>query len=123
MTFYSELQTTSDSLLTKFGRVVTVRRERTDTSEANPWEGKTAVVSTYTGYAVLDTRKPKYDGTTITRRDTMIAYISPVAATGTFFTPEIKDYVTIGSDTYKIVGVEVVSPSTTELLYIVDLEK
>lgn len=120
MTFYSDLQTVATSLITQFGDTVTVRQEKSDTDKANPWEGKTDDVQTYTTVAVFDKFNARDIDGTLIKKDDLIAYIP---SEDEDFEIKIKDFIVKGSTKYSIVNLEKIEPGPTNVMYILQLRQ
>ena len=114
MTFYSNMLNTADSLISTYGRDVTIRREKNDTEKANPWEGYESEVTTYATQAVFMDDVPKNDDGTLVKREFQTCL---VPAKGLTFTIELSDKVVDGSDEYEILDIHKVQPGDTLLMY------
>lgn len=120
MTFYEDMEDVSFEILNDFGKEITVRREKSDINKTNPWEGKTDDVETFTAFAVFDKVDDSNIDPTLVRVTDLLAYIP---SKGNDFTIEIKDKIIDGSDTYEIITLEEIKPSTTSLLFKLTLRK
>lgn len=117
---YAAMLAISTSLIDNFGKTVTVTQVRSETDQANPWEGKTFDAQSYNTKAVYDKFKAMDIDGTIVKKDDLLCYISPENET---FEIKIRHKVVDGSTTYKIMNVEKVEPGGTNLLYILHLRQ
>lgn len=114
MTFYSDMVDVAFDLITEFGTAITMRREKTDTSKTNPWEGQTDSVTTYVTVGAFLKDEPKEDEKTLLKRDYKRVLVPAKDATFVF---ELTDLLVEGSDTYEILDMEIVDPGGTIIMY------
>ena len=116
MAFYDDMVDVAFDLITEFGTAITVRREKTDTSKTNPWEGQTdenPVVTFVTVGAFLED-EPSEDNKTLLKRDCQRVLIPAKSADFVF---ELTDLIIRGSDTFEILEMKITNPASTIIMY------
>jgi hypothetical protein len=125
---YTPLAAMADTLITRFGRSVTVKRYTPTVNGTTGAVTKGAASSTATAYALVlpingapslafDNRREEL---ALARRELRYLQISAVGCT---FEPRPDDEVTIGSDTWLVLGCTPVNPAGTALVYGVGVVK
>lgn len=119
MTFYSDMATTADELITEFGQTVTLK-----VSAGTAYDPETgASVVTYTDQpghgCVVDFDKKLIDGTKVRIGDKLVL-LSPLGVSE----PKDGDQLVIGAETWQLVPpVTVTAPAGVAVLYEIQVRK
>lgn len=114
---YSGIVDDADVLIDDMGQLVTlVIKSETPLSASQPWRGTAATEVTAAVYAVMVPFDAKdVDGTIVRRGD---AQFIVAAKDLTAFNSESVDIIRAGSDNWGVVGVEIVNPGGTGVVFI-----
>jgi hypothetical protein len=104
---YSGLDNTAKSLISKFGRSVTIRSYSNSGDEADPVRTQSDVLATA---VVTDFKNSEVDGTLILQSDKKFLISS-------LSTPEKDDVIIDQGSEYQVLNVELINPGDTVLLY------
>ena len=117
---YSSLASIANTLISDFGRSMTLRRRSHTVPDTDkPWE-ITESNTDYSITAVMDDYSAReVDGATIQEGDRRVMF----AASGLSITPEAGDQIIDDSIAYTIVHVEQLKPGDTALIYIVQARR
>lgn len=118
MSFYSELATDADALLTEFGQSVTVRRQ--SAGAYNPDTGASSITTTdVIGHgAVFDRNAKDIDGAMIQHGDKQLL----LSASG-MAKPSTADTVIIGGESWRVIDPQEISPAGIPVLYDINIRK
>ena len=112
---YAKSAATALRLITKFGQTATILR--TEIKEpSKPWDpssGETVVTEYPVQAVVTEFAQRLIDGVNVKYGDKLVL----VAASGLAVIPTPNDAISVGGQTYSVVGVSVVSPGGTALVY------
>lgn len=119
---YTTLSNTAQRLLRDFGRLVTLSKKNRSPADSNkPWRGPSAPDTTTIAYAVVTPNNLMDEAGDIVRRGDATAYIAAKEVPN--YNLEQFDTLIDGSKVWKIVGVDVLNPGSTRLLYVLSLKE
>lgn len=116
MSFYGDLQSTANELLTEFGQAVTINKKVAGAYD--PATGKSTVTTTTetTKGALFDYGSKDIDGQLILQGDKKLL-LSQIGITDI----DVNDTVTLGTTTYTVTQVKALNPAGTNVMFICNL--
>ena len=126
-TFYQEMATTVEELLSEFGGNLTVRSQSYTpvvSPETEPWDVGDAddpVDVTVKG-VLLDYENKEIDGTLVLAGDRRVL-LAPTDNSGNSTNPQIGDTIIHGSDSYRVMRPNPIQPTDTLLLWDIQVRR
>lgn len=122
MVDYVSLAATAERLIAENGRDVTlVKRSETPADAGKPWRGTTADDTSITVKGVVIPFEAEDQDGDLFRREDKQAFVAADATSPNEI--ESFDELDDGSDTYKIINVELIHPGDTRVLYVLQVRK
>ncbi|RTL04574.1 hypothetical protein EKK58_10265 [Candidatus Dependentiae bacterium] len=111
---YSNIQATAQRLITKFGKDWVLKRTIKGTYNPSANTRSTDSTTNYTAKAVrTEYKNYQVDGEVIQRGDFKLL----MEAKGLSVVPSVEDEIVDGSDTYQIINIKEIKPSTITIYY------
>lgn len=122
MVDYTRMAATASRLINANGKPLTVRKKNRTPGDANkPWRGPIVADTVASAYGVVVPVNEDDDPQELVRRGTAKAYIA--ANDVTEYSLEGFDSLSDGTNTWKVIGVDVVNPGTKRIMYVLSLEE